>query len=273
MNQLNKRNKDEILLKDSLKIIEEGEKNSITLRILGAIAIKIHCQEYENLYIKLSRLGKEEIFTDIDLLAYSKEAAKIRKLMENILGYKIPGYFLLMHGRDRLLYYHPEGLYHVDIFFDKLQFSHDIYFGSDPNKGRLKLDYPTIPLSDLLLEKLQIHEINEKDIKDIIVLLRAHEIGYKDEKEIINAKYLAKSLANDWGFWYDVKINLDKVKKFAKDYYMNNLLTKEDLENVYEKINKIIEFIDNEPKTKEWNKRAKIGINKQWWRNVEDIVR
>ncbi|MEM3406370.1 MAG: hypothetical protein QXY18_01110 [Nitrososphaerota archaeon] len=273
MNQYGGKSKDEILIKDSLKIIEEGEKNNVILRLLGAIAIKIHSQEYEGLYIKLNRLGKEEIFTDIDLLAYSKEAAKVRKLMENILGYKIPGYFLLMHGRNRLLYYHPEGLYHIDIFFDKLQFSHDIYFGSDPNKGRLKLDYPTIPLSDLLLEKLQIHEINEKDIKDIIVLLRSHEIGQTDEKEIINAKYVAKVLANDWGFWYDAKINFEKIKKFANDYYMNNLLTKEDLENINGKINKIIEFIDIEPKTKEWNKRAKIGTNKQWWRNVEDIMR
>jgi hypothetical protein len=268
------KDKDNIILKDSIRIIEEGNKNNITLRLLGAIAVRIHTYEYEDLHIKLNRLGKEgETFTDIDIIAYSKEASKIRKIMENVLGFQIPGYFLLMHGKDRLLYYHPKGLYHVDIFFDKLQFSHDIFFGSDPNKGRLKLDYPTIPLAELLLEKLQIHEINEKDIKDVIVLLRAHEIGYIDEKELINVKYLAKVLSDDWGFWYDVKINLEKIKKFAKDYHINGLLKKEDSEDVNEKINKIIEFIDIEPKTKNWNKRAKIGTSKKWWRDVEDIVR
>jgi hypothetical protein len=44
-------------------------------------------------------------------------------------------------------------------------------------KDRLEKDYPTIPLEELMLEKLQIVKINEKDIKDLIVLILEHEIG------------------------------------------------------------------------------------------------
>ena len=36
---------------------------------------------------------------------------------------------------------------------------HDI-----PFKDRLEIDYPTIPLAELLLEKMQIVQINEKDL-------------------------------------------------------------------------------------------------------------
>lgn len=265
---------DEVFLRDAIKIVEEGERRNVTLRLLGALAVKIHSHEYDHLHGKLKRLGEEkQAFTDIDLMAYSKERAKVRELMEDVFGFTHSRHFLLMHGKERLLYYHPEGLYHVDIFFDKLQFSHDVHFGSDPRKGRLSSDFPTIPLAELLLEKLQIHEINEKDIKDIIVLLRAHEIGQLDQKEVVNIKYFAKILADDWGFWYDARANLQKVKAFADNYHAEDILTLEDLADVRDKVDRIIAFTDDEPKTKKWKKREKKGTSKEWWRPVETLTR
>jgi len=265
---------DQKIMGDALKIVNEGAKLKVNLRLLGALAIRIHCEEFSELHRKLKRLGSEDrVFTDIDLIGYSKERNKVRMLMEDVFGFRYSDQFMLMHGKERLLYFHPEGLYHVDIFFDKLKFSHDIYFGSSQDKGRLSLDFPTISLADLLLEKLQIHEINEKDIKDIIVLLRAHDISVEDQKEAINAKYIAKVLADDWGFWYDAKMNLDKVRFYMGKYLEDGILSKMDFEDVCGKLEKLINFIDGEPKTKNWKKREKIGTNKKWWRPVEEIMR
>ncbi len=265
---------DEVLVNDAIKIVEEGEKHNVVLRLLGALAIRIHSAGYEELHKKLDRLGvREKSFTDIDFMAYSKQRAKIRQFMEDVLNFQISRQFLLMHGKERLIYYHPKELYHIDVFFDKLRFNHDIYFGNDPKKGRLRLDFPTIPLSDLLLEKIQIHNITEKDIKDIIVLLRAHETSQVDEKESINCKYIAEILADDWGFWHDAKVNLGKVKTFAEDYCKIGLLMHEDLANMYEKVDKVIAFIDDEPKTRKWMKRAEKGTSKKWWESVETVVR
>ena len=39
--------------------------------------------------------------------------------------------------------------------------------------------------------------MNEKDKKDAIVLVRAHEVGESDDRTI-NAKHIAKIIANDW---------------------------------------------------------------------------
>ena len=80
----------------------------------------------------------------------------------------------------------------VDVFFDRLDMNHIIDF-----KNRLELDFPTISLADLLLEKMQIVQINEKDIKDTIILLREHPVEDPD-KETINANYVASLLAEDW---------------------------------------------------------------------------
>jgi len=263
---------DEEIIREAVKIVETAQSKGVILRILGAIAIRLHSEGFEELHKRLSRLGGgEKSFTDIDLIGYSSQWGDIRKIMEKELSFNISRQFLLLHGKNRLIYYHPENLYHVDIFFDKLSFSHDIDFGKR-GKGRLELDYPTITVTDLLLEKLQIHDINEKDIKDLTVLLKAHALGHDDENSV-NINYLSKILGDDWGFWMDVRENLMKTLKFAQKYREESRLSSEDYVEIEEKIKSLIELLDTCPKTKKWQKRAKQGVKKKYWRDVEELYR
>lgn len=265
---------DSKIIEEALKIVELANERKVILRILGAIAIRIHSEGFKELHQKLNRLKNENYsFTDIDLIGYSSQRGGIRKLMEKDLGFYIPRQFLLLHGKERLIYTHPEGLYQVDIFMDKLSFSHEIFFGKKPGKGRLEFDYPTIPLTDLLLEKLQIHEINEKDIKDIIVFIRSHTLTENYDKNSIVLNHLSSILCDDWGFWYDAIQNLKKVVEFTKTYVDKGILSNDDFNDIISKVNKIISYLEESPKTKKWIKRSKIGINKKWWRDVEEIYR
>ena len=91
---------------------------------------------------------------------------------------------------------------------DKLDFCHPI-----PWKGRLEVDNPTIPLAELLLEKMQIVKINEKDIIDTIMLLLEHEICGDDEDHI-NSQHVAKLCAGEWGLWRTTTMNLEKVRDY-----------------------------------------------------------
>jgi hypothetical protein len=81
----------------------------------------------------------------------------------------------------------------------------------------LELDYPTISLVDLLLEKMQIVRINEKDIIDTIMLLREHDVGSSDD-ETINIDYMAKTCKSDWGLWKTVTALRSKVGERVKWY-------------------------------------------------------
>ena len=264
---------DEEMIREAVRIVDSANSKGVILRILGAIAIRLHSKGFEDLHKRLGRLGADsgKSFTDIDLIGYSSQWGAIRKLMEKDLSFNISRQFLLLHGKDRLLYYHPQNLYHVDIFFDKLIFSHDIEFGK-LGKGRLELDYPTITVTDLLLEKLQIHQINEKDIKDVIILLRAHELGHGDE-DVINLDRLAEILGDDWGFWMDFRNNLSKTLSYAQRYRRESLLSEEEYRDVESKIEKLVELLDSCPKTKKWMKRAKQGEKKKYWRDVEELYR
>ncbi|MEI6308399.1 MAG: hypothetical protein WCP58_02000 [bacterium] len=70
----------------------------------------------------------------------------------------------------------------MDVFYARLNFSHPVEFGRIPGKGRLELDFPTIALADIVLEKLQIHFINKKDLIDLILLFCGHELAETDQK-------------------------------------------------------------------------------------------
>jgi uncharacterized protein YggL (DUF469 family) len=254
--------------KDSVKFVEEamriidlGQKRNVTLRLMGGFAIRIHCPKFDYLYDKLQRMPAY----DLDFVTYSKFRPALKSLFTE-LGYTPMASMALMFdtGRNRKVFQDEVNNRSVDVFFDRLEMCHVIDF-----KNRLELDSPTITLSDLLLQKAQICKINEKDIKDMIIMLREHELG-ETEKEAVNMHYIAKLLSNDWGFWYTVTTNLNKVKEFLGQY---ETLTEEDRNEVKAKIDKLVKALEDEPKTFKWKVRAKIGTSKKWYTEVEELVR
>lgn len=171
--------------KEIRRIVSVAEQRQIPLRILGGAAMRIHCPRYEYLYERIKRVPKH----DMDFVTYSKFRPLTKKLFVD-LGYE--PYISLMltgaTGRHRQIFNDKEGNKAIDVFLDKLEMCHVIDYSR-----RLELDSPTVPLAELLLQKLQIVQTNEKDIQDAIILLREHEIGAGD-KDQINADSL-KSLA------------------------------------------------------------------------------
>jgi len=267
----------EVFIRESQEIVEKAKKERIILRILGGLGIAIHCQEHKEFAKKLGRVGTGVIegqeYSDIDYVSYRNEREKIKELFDK-LAYAKRRATLSTAASERQIYYHPKGWYHVDVFFDKLLVAnHPIDF-----KGRLELDYPTIAVIDMLLEKIQMWEaFSVKDLKDCLLLLKAHDIKEKSERESIDASYIAKLLAQDWGFWYTATTNLKKLKKFTSEIEKlgpeanidPKLIEKGDRKELTEKIEALLERIDTEPKSFGWKMRAKVGTKKRWYNPVE----
>ncbi len=218
--------------------------------------------EFSELHKNLGRLGKQE-FSDIDFISYSQFAEPLERFFTST-GY-LPNreakLALLGAKASRQVYDATKG-FHVDVFFDKLEFCHTLDF-----KGRLELDSPTIPLADLLLEKMQIVKINEKDIKDSIVLLRAHNVD-SSGKETIDADYIASLLSKDWGLYYTVTTNLNKMLDLMTGF---DSMTDEDRKDVKTKLGTLLARIEEEPKSMGWRIRARVGTKKKWYIDVDEL--
>ena len=240
------------------RILDSAKNENVLLRLLGALAFHMHCPKFSYMQDMLGRT-----FTDIDFVSYRQQSPGISKLFVD-LGYQYDVRVRALFG-SRLVFYDVSGTNrHCDVFLDKLEFCHDIDF-----ENRLEVDYPTIPLVELLLEKMQIVKLNEKDVIDTIMLLREHQVGGSD-KETINADRLARLTGHDWGLWKTVTINLEKVRTAVQT---NQKLSEEDRSDVDAKIAALRTRIDAEPKSRGWKMRAAIGEKRQWYRDVDELVR
>jgi len=239
----------------ALKIIEAAKKMDVKLRLLGATAIYYQCPHSS----LLGELMKRRL-TDLDFITLSKYNSRVPEVFSGLRF--IPNERVnTLYGASRQIYADPESSRHVDIFFDKLSFNHEI----DLSK-RLDLDPVTISLADLLLEKLQIVKMSEKDAKDVIVLL--HEHGVDGAQGTIDSEYVANLLANDWGFHHTFTMNLVKVGDYLREAQS---LSQQDKDLVSGRIGALARRIDSQKKSFKWNMRARMGTKVSWYSEAEDV--
>jgi len=266
---------DDEFLKESIGIVEKAQSRGVCLRILGSLAAYIRACDagHGDLFKSLGRFGEGmPLFTDLDLAAYGKQRGAIDKIFRE-LAYQPDTLVNGMFGHKRLIYYHPQRKFHVDIFINKLEFSHDVEFGEKPGEGRLEVDYPTISPADIVLEKLQIHQINRKDLIDLITLFFVHDVQGQFGKQAIDGAYIGKILSGEWGFWYDATTNLEKVRALLQTLEKEGKLSPSQSQIVEQRMKKLLDYVNNTPKERNWEKRAKTGTKKAWYREVEEVQR
>jgi hypothetical protein len=117
------------------------------------------------------------------------------------------------------------------------------------------------------LEKLQIVQINERDLKDLAVLFLEHEVG-TDTPDTIDADRIARLLARDWGFHHTVTRNLTRLRAFIEGQHA---LQEEDRVTIRRRISNLEGRIDAAPKTLRWRLRARVGPRIQWYRDVSEM--
>ncbi|MCJ7709078.1 MAG: hypothetical protein MUO38_15855 [Anaerolineales bacterium] len=240
-----------------LQALAEDENQHVILRLIGALAFRTHCPEYGYLQEALGR-----VFTDIDFASYHRFYGDIQRLLTE-LGYQEDKMVSRLFSEHRMLFHDLVFGRHIDIFFDELHFCHTL-----PLVGRLEAEALTLPLAELLIEKMQIVQINEKDLIDTIMLLREHPLGESDH-ETINTSVIIGLTSGNWGLWRTITGNLALVKEYLPKY---SQLGEEDRRVVAGRVDQLRERIEAAPKTVHWKVRARIGERVKWYEDVEELA-
>ena len=239
------------------RVIEAAEAAGATVRVLGSIGVALHCPDAKALLPAFERT-----YADIDFAAYAHQARELTAAITG-LGYREDREVRITSEGRRGIFDHPTApQVHLDVFFDELEFCHRI-----PLAGRLAADRPTIPLAELLLSKLQIVKLNEKDVVDTILLLLDHELGDGDA-DVIDTTRITRLCAEDWGWWRTLTLNLEKVAQFAAGYPQ---LDEEQRQRVAGATAALKRAIDAVPKSLAWRMRDRIGDRRQWWTDVDEV--
>ncbi len=250
--------KPEAYLEEARRLTESAQKQGMILRVMGPIALHYYFPQFISLYRSMERLG-ERVFTDIDYAAYGKHRGKIVPFFES-QGYELEKRAAMISGGTRMIFF-SDRIPMIDVFFDKLNYNHPIDY-----KNRLEIHPYCISLTDLLLQKLQIVEINDKDLKDTMLLLLAAPIKDADDNSI-NSNYLCKIMGDDWGFYHTATSNLGKVRNVLP---IVKVLKLEESKIISGKIDLLLETLEDTPKSGKWKNRARAGTSKPWYNEVSD---
>ena len=246
---------------EAMRLLEIGADRALTLRISGSLAVRMCCAENAQL---LDTLGRRPL-RDIDYWGYSKEQTQLENLFEE-QGYLADPTIKQAHewGVKRLIYQHPDTHIKIDVFMDELVMAHTIAF-----KNRLELASPTVSITDLILSKLQIHEITENDLIDLIVLFIEYGYDHGDRRGI-DLDYITNILCRDWGFCYTALGNLEKCQEALTRY---PALPKELGTRARQRLATMREQIESAPKTPRWKLRSRIGTRARWYEEVQEVDR
>lgn len=176
------------------------------------------------------------------------------------LGYVPDQMFNGLHGQARLYYADPVNGRHVDVFVDALRMCHVVEF-----KQRLTQLEDTLTVTDLLLTKLQIVELNHKDVLDILAMLHDQRLE-PGAPDAIDPAYLSEVLGRDWPIWRTSGITLAKVSDAAPV-----ILDVEGTQRVTLMVASLRELLISSKKTTRWKMRASIGDRVRWYEIPEEV--
>ncbi len=227
-------------------LVEAAGGRDVTVRLLGGVAIALRCPT------ALTPAFQRQ-YSDLDAVVPSSDRSRMDDVAAAV-GLEGDRAFNAQRGNERRCYHRSDGL-KLDVFVETFSMCHDVPIGAQ----RAGVDQLTVPLAELLLTKAQIVELNDKDAGDLFVLMHDHDLS--DDDSGINANHIAQLGAQDWGLWRTVSGTLRQLEQAVG--HLDTSDRERDL--VRERIERLLKRMDDEPKSRKWKMRAKIGDRKQWY--------
>ena len=240
----------EDLIDEARRITEAAEAAGLQLKLVGGAAVRLHSQTTE-------RAPLRRRYGDLDFVASSRQRGAVQTLFES-LGYQGEMRFNTLNGHQRLLYLDPEHGRQVDVFIDVMRMCHTIDL-----RSRLAHSGPTLTPADLLLSKMQIYELNRKDVVDLTALFLDHEVG-EDDEDRINAPYVARLTAEEWGLYRTLTLNAERLREAVDELSVRR-------EIVLRRLDALRERIESQPKSLKWKLRARVGDRMSWYELPEEV--
>jgi|HubBroStandDraft_6_1064221.scaffolds.fasta_scaffold271670_1 hypothetical protein len=238
-------------LAEARRLVGAAAEQGLTVRVLGGVAV---CLQSPSAGPLLPRTCG-----DIDLATRRDGRQGMASLLKSA-GYAEDEMFNALHGSRRLLFYDEVNERKLDVFVGQFSMCHEI-----PITDRLDRDPLTLPLAELMLTKLQVVELTERDQRDIYNLTFHHEVTSGGGSGI-EADFVAGLCAKDWGLWRTSKATIERCQANLAGYALEAAAT----ELITERLRTLWRHIDEAPKTTRWRLRSRVGERVRWYEEPEE---
>jgi hypothetical protein len=239
---------------EAMSLISAAGKQGITVRLLGGMAVRVLCPDFP----PRPAAGLQ----DIDLASVSSS----RKALQNFLveqGHQPDKSFNALYGHKQMYFVSALSGRPIDVLIDKLSMCHELEFADRITRMPYTLD----PL-DVLLSKLQIVKLNEKDVRDIVYLLSSYPVRDGGETGTISLDLYRPIVGEDWGWWRTVTMNLDKVRGLVAS--KPELVPAGATYDPAAQTTALTDAAENAQKSRRWKLRARLGDRVRWYQEPEE---
>jgi hypothetical protein len=241
-------------LAEALAIIRGASERGIPVRLVGGLAVRVLCPDFP------PRVREAQ---DVDFASVSRATQALTAFLGE-RGYVPDKTFNALYGRKQLYFAHGASGRALDVIVDRLEMSHTLEF-----KERIeRLPYTLDPV-DILLSKLQIFELNDKDAQDVVYLLSAYTVDDSDEVGTIDLRVFRQVVGEDWGWWRTVTMNLDRIAELLGAERARLVPTAAALDPM-EGLKVLQQAAEEAPKSRRWKMRARLGDRKRWYQIAEE---
>jgi hypothetical protein len=246
-------NPDADILVEADRLLRAANEREIPVRLLGGLAVRTHIPAAEAPVF-------EREYKDIDLVTLKGKSKVVSEFLVS-MGYEPDRAFNATNGHRRLLFFDVSNQRQLDVFVGSFDMCHGI-----PITERITLATHGIPLAELLLTKMQVVELNPKDQTDIVTMLYHHEVA-DDDIEHINSGQVARLCAADWGLWRTTKMNVERIHQGLASSGLS--LAQQEL--VADRLTRLWQRIETEPKSARWKIRNRVGDKVRWYEEPEEV--
>jgi hypothetical protein len=240
---------------EGVHLAQAARDVGLPLKLFGGVAVWVRCPS-----ARVPPLARE--YGDIDFASLSASTTDVTRFFDTH-GYAPDKLFNALHGASRLTFASRATGRPIDVIVDQFIQCHTIDLR--PSLGSQEL---TIPLTDLLVTKLQIVQLNDKDLGDVCALLADHPVG-ADDPEAFDPRRLTKLTSGDWGLEHTMRRTLARVPEATVRFG----LAPDVAESVRQRIADLIRLLDSAPKSIGWRFRAQIGERLRWYGVPEETRR
>lgn len=238
---------------EGLRLVHAATDRGLAVRLLGGVAIWARCQS-----AMLPALRRD--YGDVDLIGLARQSRELILLFD-AMGYQPDRLFNAIHGAQRLNFTDASTGRPLDVLLDRFSMCHAIDL-----RDRLAAGPVTIPLADLLLTKLQVVRLNDKDLLDLTALLADHGLDGQDD-DSIDLRRVTTVLGREWGFEHTIRLNLDRLR----DSLAGRDLPADMVGTIDDRIAHLISALAQGRKTVAWQLRARVGERVRWYEEPEDV--
>ncbi len=241
------------LASEARRLIDRASDRGIVLRLLGGLAIQMLTPELP----PRTRSGQDLDFGSIR----SSRKALTEMLAEE--GYVGDRNFNALYGDKQLYFTHADSGLAIDVMIDRLHMCHTVEFADRATV----LPY-TLSATDLLLSKLQIVELNAKDLDDILRLLISFRLEDSDDPDVIDLRVIRDLVGDDWGWWKTISLNLERIRAALGDGSV--AVPDAGRLDPASAVQALSEALEQAPKSRRWKLRDRVGERKRWYEVPEE---